>query len=108
MNHMVLGGWPQDSARRTIEDDSWEVLRRMTEVTYLGQVIVLDGLVVDRILQTYMGTRWIAVRFVDVQHTERILQCRAVLRAVRPRSRVVPAIISAPPLQSRWGLECRC
>ncbi|CAE7274880.1 CBWD5, partial [Symbiodinium sp. KB8] len=38
-----------------------------------SQVIVLDSLVVDRILQTYMGTRWIAVRFVDVQHTERIL-----------------------------------
>ena len=30
---MVLGGWPKDSARRTIEEDSWEVLRRMTEIT---------------------------------------------------------------------------
>ena len=29
-NHIVLGGWPKDSARRTIEDDSWELLRRMT------------------------------------------------------------------------------
>lgn len=38
-NHIVLGGWPKDSARRTIEDDSWELLRRMTEVTVQKLVI---------------------------------------------------------------------
>ena len=49
------------------------ILGSVDTQSYLGQVIVLDKLVVDRILQSYLGTRWIAVRFVDVQHTERVL-----------------------------------
>ena len=51
------------------------ILGSVDTQSYLGQVIVLDKLVVDRILQSSLGTRWIAVRFVDVQHTARFGWC---------------------------------
>ena len=40
--------------------------------SYLGQVIALE-LVVDQVLDTYIGARWIAVRFIDVQKQERVV-----------------------------------
>ena len=32
-SHLVLGGWSEDSARATVENDAWVLIKTMTEVT---------------------------------------------------------------------------
>ena len=73
-NHLVLGGWPEDTRRKIVESDTWEVCRRFENVNIERVTVSGSRAHVSHVYLPALDVQEARTRFYDLQekHSKKV------------------------------------
>ena len=73
-NHLVLGGWPEDTRRKIVESDTWEICRRFESVKVERVTVYGSRAHISHVYLPALDVQEARIRFYDLQekHSKKV------------------------------------